>query len=63
MATTENLVRNPKYKSCTNLVLNDTFLRFLYNLGATSQKESEKTFIDNKNQQLNDLLSQLTSLS
>jgi hypothetical protein len=28
-----------------------------------SQKESEKTFIDNKNQQLNDLLSQLTSLS
>jgi len=45
MATTENLVRNPKYKSCTILVLNDTFLRFLYNLGATSQKESEKAIV------------------
>jgi len=29
----------------------------------SSQKENEKTFIDNKNQQLNDLLSELTSLS
>ena len=28
-----------------------------------SQKESEQTFIDSKNQQLNELLSQLTSLS
>ena len=28
-----------------------------------SQKESEKTFIDKKNQQLNDLLSQLTTPS
>ena len=27
-----------------------------------SHEESEKTFLDNKNQQLNDLLSQLTSL-
>ena len=45
MGTTENLVRNPMYKSCTILVLNDTFLRFLYNLGATSQKESEKAIV------------------
>ena len=29
----------------------------------SSQKDNEKTFIDNKNRQLSDLLSQLTSLS
>jgi len=45
MSTTENLARNPKYKSCTILVLNDTFLGFLSDLGATSQKESGNVIV------------------